>query len=252
MYKSPANTLFVGKNVVFVPECHSTNTLAAQLSQNSTVSEGTVVITRHQTAGRGQRGNTWHVQPGVNLTLSVMLTPGFLLIKDQFFLNIITSLAVRETLVELLSTPDISIKWPNDILVHEKKICGILIENQLAGSSIQTSIVGIGLNVNQENFELPNATSMLLQTNRQFELQAVFDLLMGKIEVHYMKLRQQKYSAEKHDYLKALYRRGEHHRFEAAGESFSGEIVGIDDAGRLAVSTGSEIEYFEVKQIRYL
>lgn len=252
MYKSPANTLFVGKNVVFVPECHSTNTLASQLSQNSPVSEGTVVITRHQTAGRGQRGNTWTVQPGLNLTLSVSLNPGFLAIKNQFFLNITTSLAVRDVLVEHLSMADISIKWPNDILVHGRKICGILIENQLTGSAIQNSIVGIGLNVNQNNFELANATSMVLESKRQFDLQEIFESLMGKLEARYLQLRQQKYTVQKTEYLQSLYRRGERHHFEAGGATFQGEIVGVDEEGRLAVNAGNQMRYFEVKQIRYL
>lgn len=252
MYKSPANTLFVGKNVVFVPECHSTNTLAAQLSQNTPVSEGTVVITRHQTAGRGQRGNTWHVEPGQNLTLSVLLSPGFLAIKNQFWLNVIASLAVRDTLMELLSDADISIKWPNDILVHGKKICGILIENQVTGPQIQTTIIGIGLNVNQDHFELANATSMFLESKRQFDLQVVFETLLGKVEAQYVRLKQQRYSQQKSDYLQTLYRRGEVHPFEAEGQRFQGEIVGIDDEGRLAVKVGSTMKYFEVKQIRYL
>jgi BirA family transcriptional regulator, biotin operon repressor / biotin---[acetyl-CoA-carboxylase] ligase len=252
LYKSPANTLFVGKNVVFVPECHSTNTLAAQLSQNTHVSEGTVVITRHQTAGRGQRGNTWTVEPGQNLTLSILLKPGFLAIKNQFFLNIITSLAVHDTLVEYFRAADISIKWPNDVLVHGNKICGILIENQLTGTTIQTSIAGIGLNVNQINFELPTATSIALQLKRQFDLQNVFELLLSNIEARYLQLKQQKYAALRGEYLNSLYRRGEMHTFESSGVTFNGEIVGIDEEGRLAVNVESEMKYFEVKQIRYL
>jgi BirA family transcriptional regulator, biotin operon repressor / biotin---[acetyl-CoA-carboxylase] ligase len=242
----------VGKNVVFVPECHSTNTLASQLSQNSSVSEGTVVITHHQTAGRGQRGNTWTVEPGQNLTLSICLSPGFLTIKKQFFLNIMTSLAVRDVLEEHLSTPDIYIKWPNDILVHGKKICGVLIENQLTGSTIQGSIIGIGLNVNQHRFELSSATSMFLESNRQFDLQAVFDSILGKIEARYLQLKQLKYAIQKAEYLERLYRRGEQHYYQAERGPFKGEIVGIDEDGRLAVNAGNEMKYFEVKQIRYL
>jgi BirA family transcriptional regulator, biotin operon repressor / biotin---[acetyl-CoA-carboxylase] ligase len=252
LYKSPANTLFVGKNVVFVPECHSTNTLATQLSQNSAVGEGTVVITRFQTAGRGQRGNTWSVEPGQNLTLSVVLTPGFLAVRHQFQLNIMTSLAVRDTLVDLLHIPDISIKWPNDILVHGKKISGILIENQLTGSSIQNSIVGIGVNVNQTRFEISTATSMKNEANQQFDLQHVFEMLLGKIEARYLQVKQSKQSVQLTEYLYSLYRRGERHLYEADSDQFEGEIVGIDDGGRLAINANNEMKYFDVKQIRYL
>jgi BirA family transcriptional regulator, biotin operon repressor / biotin---[acetyl-CoA-carboxylase] ligase len=242
----------VGKNVVFVPECHSTNTLALQLSQNSPVSEGTVVITRHQTAGRGQRGNTWKVEPGQNLTLSILLKPAFLSIKNQFFLNIVISLAVQDVLEEYLSSTAITIKWPNDILVHGRKICGILIENQLTGSTIQSSIAGIGLNVNQADFDLPSATSMFRESKQQFDLQFVFESLLGKIEARYLQLKQQKNTNLKSGYLRVLYRRGERHSFEADGRMFEGEIIGIDEEGRLAVNVGNEMKYFEVKQIRYL
>jgi BirA family transcriptional regulator, biotin operon repressor / biotin---[acetyl-CoA-carboxylase] ligase len=241
----------VGKNVVFVPECHSTNTLATQLSQNPSASEGTVIITHNQTAGRGQRGNVWHAEPGLNLTLSILLKPGFLMIREQFFLNIITSLAVRDLLMEYIDS-DIYIKWPNDILVQKKKVCGILIENQLKGQTIETSIVGIGLNVNQKEFEVSTATSMTLEANRPFELQQVFEKLLGYVEARYLQLKQKKYELLKSTYLQHLYQRGERHHYEAASQQFEGEIIGIAEDGKLAVNADGQIKYFDIKEIRYL
>ncbi len=251
MYKSPANTLFVGKNVVFVPECHSTNTLATQLSQNPSASEGTVVITSNQTAGRGQRGNTWVVEPNRNLTLSLILKPGFLMLSEQFMLNVTVSLAVRDVLAEVLHEA-IHIKWPNDILVHEMKICGILIENQLRGKTIETAVVGIGLNVNQVDSLPVKATSLAKLTNQQYNLNDLFSTLLGRIETRYLQLKQQKRQILKAEYLAALYRINEDHQFEANNQVFNGRITGVDASGRLVVATGNEVRHFEVKEVRYL
>ena len=152
MYKIPANTLFVGKNLVFVPDCPSTNTLALQITQQSPAKEGTLVITDNQTAGKGQRGNVWEAEPRQNLTFSLILKPGFLAVSKQFYLNVVICLALKDYLMEKISRT-VYIKWPNDILVHEKKISGVLIENQLQGAHISNSIVGIGLNMNQKTIQ---------------------------------------------------------------------------------------------------
>src|SRR5690349_7854438 len=150
----------MGHSVVFMPECHSTNDEASRLIESSShVVEGTVVITDSQTSGRGQRGNTWITEPGKNLTFSLLMKPTFLNAQDQFLLNKAFSLGLYDYLNATLQAT-VKIKWPNDMVVNDKKICGILIENQIQGQNIQNSIVGIGLNVNQENFSIPTATSM--------------------------------------------------------------------------------------------
>lgn len=251
MYKIPANTLFIGKNVVFVPECHSTNTLASELTQNPSLLEGTVVITNHQTAGRGQRGNVWEAKAGENLTLSLVLKPVFLPVIKQFYLNIVASLAIHDLVTQHVNK-EVLIKWPNDMLVEGRKICGILIENQLAGAGISCSVCGIGFNVNQSDFSNLLATSLLKETNRPFDLQMILDELMGNLEARYLQLRQGKYEQLKAEYLAKLFRRGEEHLYASEGREFKGEIIGIDEVGRLAVKVDSKIEYFEVKQIRYL
>jgi BirA family biotin operon repressor/biotin-[acetyl-CoA-carboxylase] ligase len=241
----------VGKNVVFVPECHSTNTLATQISQNSSATEGTVVITSNQTAGRGQRGNVWHVEPNQNLTMSIILKPGFLMISEQFFLNVIVSLAMHDVLAEFFNEA-IHIKWPNDILVHEKKICGILIENQLRGKNMETSVIGIGFNVNQTNSLPENATSLAKESKRLWNLDELFGKILGRLESRYLQLKQQKFVVLKTEYLGNLYRKNQKHVFQTDSETFEGEITGVDDQGKLVVAVGNEVRYFEVKQIRYL
>jgi BirA family transcriptional regulator, biotin operon repressor / biotin---[acetyl-CoA-carboxylase] ligase len=251
LYKSPANTLFVGKNVVFVPECHSTNTLALQLSQNTAIAEGTIVITPNQTAGRGQRGSTWQTEAGKNLTASVILKPLFLDIKDQFYLTIATALAIADFL-KSKTVDALSIKWPNDILVQGKKICGILIENQLQGTKLQTAIVGIGLNVNQTSFELPTATSLANLIKQESDINDVLGDLMGYLEARYLQLRQGKFASLKHEYLMHLYWKGERHFFQTAAGEIEAVIVGVGEDGRLAVEVNERLESFDLKEIQFL
>jgi BirA family transcriptional regulator, biotin operon repressor / biotin---[acetyl-CoA-carboxylase] ligase len=251
LYKIPANTVFIGKNLIFVPECHSTNTLALQLTQQPGFADGSIVITANQTAGRGQRGNTWLVQPGVNLTFSVILKPLFLAPKDQFWLTIITSLAVRDFLSSRV--PDtIFIKWPNDILVRHKKICGILIENQIQGSQIQSSIIGIGLNVNQDEFSITTATSLKTLLLNEVDLNDALHSLLQFLEVRYLQLKRGEINSLKHEYLAALYWKDERHLFSAGGTTFTGIIDGIDESGKLKVKTEEEVRLFEVKELAYL
>jgi BirA family transcriptional regulator, biotin operon repressor / biotin---[acetyl-CoA-carboxylase] ligase len=252
LYKIPANTLFLGKHIVFVPECHSTNTLALQLSQNPSTAEGTVVITNKQTAGRGQRGNVWESSPGMNLTFSVVLRPAFLTLQDQFYLTMAASLALHDYLSAKTEKPTV-IKWPNDILVHEKKICGILIENQVQGSRFIAAIAGIGLNVNQSHFSAGTATSMALVTGREESLETVLHGLLEYLEARYLQLRRQDHQRLKEDYLSRLYALNEPRRFASQGSSFEGVIQGIDENGRLAVETRHQgLRYFGIKEIALL
>jgi BirA family biotin operon repressor/biotin-[acetyl-CoA-carboxylase] ligase len=251
LYKIPANTLFIGKNLVFVPDCHSTNTLALQLSQQPTATDGTVVITDHQTAGKGQRGNVWEAEPSMNLTFSLILKPKFLAVNKQFYLNIVICLALRDYLKE--RTPDpIHIKWPNDILVHEKKISGVLIENQLQGNEIINAIAGVGLNINQRSFEAPRATSLANLTGRAFNLDAELGALLGFIESRYLQLRQDKYEMLMNSYLESLYRINARHTFSHDGTTFEGVIRNLDESGKLRIQTEGGIRSFTVKEIAYV
>lgn len=250
MYKIPANTLFMGKNLVFVPECPSTNAFALQISQQQRAEEGTLVITDHQTAGKGQRGNTWEAEPGKNLTFSLILKPAFLAVNKQFFLNIVICLALKDYLTE--ETPDDTyIKWPNDILVHERKISGILIENQLQGNTIVTAVAGVGLNINQQRFSVPRATSLSLISSRDYDLQQVLHTVLGYIESRYLQLRSGRYESLKDEYLQYLYRRNESHTFVSGGASFVGVIEDVDEVGRLLIRTTEGMRAFGVKEVGF-
>lgn len=251
MYKIPASTLFLGKNLLFMPECHSTNTVALELCHRQAVPEGTLVITNQQTSGRGQRGNTWESADGMNLTFSVILKPGFLAVTNQFLLSIITSLAIHDYLAKTCDAR-ISIKWPNDILANEFKISGILIENQLMGQQFTNVVVGIGLNVNQQQFASAFASSMALVSKKLFDLQEVLEGVLNYLEARYLQLRQNKVDELKADYLENLYRLQELHSFQSMGQEFEGRITGVDADGKLRVlSSGGERAY-GIKEISFV
>lgn len=248
MYKIPANTLFVGKNLVFVPDCHSTNSLAMDLGQRASAAEGTVVITDNQYSGRGQRGNLWISEPGKNLTFSVLLKPN-VRPDQQFVLTQVVALAVADYITT--KTTAVKIKWPNDILVNDRKICGILIESSLSGAQVQFVIAGIGLNMNQTVFQNPRATSLKLETGKEFNLNTELDELLQMLEVRYLQLREGNAAKLHQDYLQRLYRLGEQHEFNALQEFVTGSIESVDEQGRLKVSIAGTTKSFNLKEISF-
>lgn len=251
MYKIPAKTLFTGQNLVFVPECHSTNVLALEMSQKRALPEGSVVITNNQSRGKGQLGNAWITEPGKNLTLSIVVRPNFLAIQDQFYLTMATSLALVDLLKGLAAEKAIHIKWPNDILMDRKKVCGILIENQLQGTSITQTIVGIGLNVNQSQFHLAQATSMKIVTGLEYDLNEVMASLCEKFEAWYLQLRDGRIDQIKQAYLANLFLHGQNSNFMDSTGLFNGTIMGVDAAGRLMVEKNGQVVYYNTKEIHH-
>lgn len=248
------NTLFVGQQLIWLPSCPSTNSEAQALIVQNRASEGCTVITDAQTAGRGQRGNTWEAAPGENLTLSVVLQPTFLAAPVQFALSQAVALAVHDwagTLLGEAATPALRLKWPNDLYFNDQKLGGILIENTLGGSKIQHSIVGMGLNVNQQQFDVMTATSLAQLTGRRYQLPTVAALLLECLERRYLQLRSGQVGALRQAYLRVLYRHQEVHPFEVAGRVVPGQIVGVDDDGRLAVEIAGELRRFGMQEIRY-
>jgi BirA family transcriptional regulator, biotin operon repressor / biotin---[acetyl-CoA-carboxylase] ligase len=251
LYKIPANTLFMGKNLVYLPECHSTNTLAAELAQRTAAVEGTTIVTDNQTQGRGQRGNEWFSEPAKNLTFSLIVRPVFLRPIDQFNLTMAVSLALRDFLTQHIHGP-VKIKWPNDMLIRDKKVCGILIENSLAGDAIQYSIVGIGLNVNQETFSLPAASSMKIITGIDFSLADLLCSLLEFLEQRYLQLRSGKTLELRNDYLKSLYGIGEPRNFADAEGEWQGTIEGVTQHGKLLILKQGFIKSYDMKEIHFI
>jgi BirA family transcriptional regulator, biotin operon repressor / biotin---[acetyl-CoA-carboxylase] ligase len=250
LYKIPANTLFAGKRLVFMPSCHSTNTLAMEMVRGTATMEGTVVITHEQTAGRGQLGASWIAEPGKNLTLSLILKPGFLPLSQQHYFTMAIALGIYDVLS--MHCDQVAIKWPNDLYVGHRKIGGILIENTLKGSFLDTSVVGIGLNVNQTMFGLPHATSLCLATGTPHSLPHVFEHLMECLEKRYLQLRGGHTQALRDTYHRVLYRRGQPQDFIIKGKPYTATVQEVDDLGRLVVHGENGLESFQNKEIEWV
>ena len=245
------HTLFIGQQLYFLPVCESTNSEAQQLLIKNEATEGCTVITHQQTKGRGQRGNFWEAEPGKNVTLSVILSPSFLAARQQFYLNIAVSLAVLDLLHEL-GLHQAQVKWPNDLFYEGKKLGGILIENTINSYILQHSIIGIGLNVNQLNFDYTTATSMRNVTGDTLDVEEVTVRLLELLEKRYLELRSGKMSKQRHEYLQALYRYQELHPFLVDNQQVQGQIVGVDENGCLAVEINNKLRYFAFKEISYI
>ena len=245
------NTLFMGQQLFFLPVCASTNSEAQQLLLKNEATEGCVVLTDEQTQGRGQRGNSWEAAPGKNITLSVILSPVFLAVRHQFYLNMAVSLAVLDLLREQ-GLDKARVKWPNDLYFEDRKLGGILIENTVTSQSIQHSIVGIGLNVNQLHFGIGTATSLAAEVGTQLDVKRLVNRLLELLEKRYLELRSGKIDKLKYEYLQALYRYQEKHRYRIGSEEVEGQIMGVDEDGRLALEVEGELRYFGFKEIAYL
>lgn len=227
----------------------STNNYAAHLLKSTKVSSGTVIFAKDQQHGRGQRSNVWTSQAGKNLTCSLIFFPS-IQIKDAFYLNLATSLAVRKTLSDLGVAAQI--KWPNDILVKGNKICGILIENQINGRSVNSSIIGIGLNVNQLEFGAQvRATSLKKELGREIEVDVVFDQLYGYLDFYLNLLLESNWKLLKKHYYEHLYQKGILAKYEDVDGVFEGIIEGIDDTGRLQLRKNGVLKSYDLKELIY-
>jgi len=245
-------TLFLGKNIYSFPSCDSTNLEAAKKIQEGACLEGDLFITQNQMAGRGQRGNSWESEIGNNLTFSIVLKPHFLLISEQFQLNMAISLAILESFGSELGNK-LKVKWSNDIYYGDKKLGGVLIENILQGHKITHSIIGIGLNINQLIFENPKAISLSNITGKKYDLDKKITQVVEKIERNYIFLKQGKKDLIKTKYLSQLYWYQEIHKFQdtKTQKKFEGQIIGIDALGKLAVEINKEVHYFNFKEIEF-
>ncbi|MGY4538900.1 BirA family biotin operon repressor/biotin-[acetyl-CoA-carboxylase] ligase [Mucilaginibacter sp. UYNi724] len=246
--------LFVGQNLVSLKEVDSTNTFLKNILSNSKpVPEGTVIMAEDQFAGRGQRDNKWHAQPGKNLTFSILLNPTFLSAQQQFDLTRAISMGVYDALHPLLRD-SLKIKWPNDIYYGDAKLGGMLIENILQGSQIKHSIIGIGLNINQENFhpDAVNATSIKKILQRDYELKNILAEICNNIEAYYLHLKAGRIEFVRNLYLSRLYWLNERHAFKSNGEIFEGVIKNVEPAGMLVVDNNGKDETYNLKEIEFL
>ncbi len=238
-----------------VSQTASTNTYLSRLA--ATLPGGTVIYTPCQTAGRGQKGNSWESEEGKNLTFSQLLKHPPVMARDQFYLSEAAAMAVVESLTDEAGD-GFTVKWPNDVYWRDKKVCGMLLENSLDGSNIAHCIVGIGINVNQERFlsDAPNPVSLIQITGREHDLETLLKRVCSRIENMVDALYDMDARNDLHQcYMKALYRNdGQLHPYEdATGHRFMASVAGIAPDGTLTLchEDGSRHNYLfkEVKHI---
>ena len=241
--------------LVHINETNSTNNYLQTLCARQQTEEFTTVVADFQTSGRGQRGNSWESAPGMNLTFSTVLYPSALKAREQFTLSMLIALSVYDTLSTYAE--GFSIKWPNDIYWKDKKICGILIENELEGTYLLRCIAGIGVNINQEHFvsPAPNPVSLKQILGRETDKQEVLESILKRLFSYYIPLISQKPNIKEtihSDYLNAQYRhkgmypyRDENGEFKASLETIEpdGHLLLRDENGMLRKYAFKEVQY---------
>lgn len=245
------NTLIIGKVLHELNSCDSTNNFAKDLIAKSKPLEGSVVITDKQTAGRGQFGNSWEGEEAQNIALSIILYPN-LEVGEQFYLSKIISIACVEAL-KSISNLDFKIKWPNDIYYHKQKIGGILIENQISGAKITNAVVGIGINLNQENFEgLQNASSLFNLVRYVLNRKKCTEILLEHIDAHYLKLRSKDFLGIDKNYHAKLLSYKEEFQFLENCVLKKAILKEVNAAGQLKVEELGKERLFNFKEIEWV
>ncbi len=246
------DSVFPDRKVIRLEEAASTNSYLLQLSAKQNLPEGTAVVADNQTRGRGQGDNSWESAPGRNLTFSIILYPRTVKGADQFLLSKTAALAVRDFAVRRVS--DVSVKWPNDVYVGERKIAGILIENFIEGAYLTRSVIGIGLNVNQEEFhgDAPNPVSLRQLTGCVYDLAACLEELVESIADRYGMIAGRRDQLHT-DYLQYLYRAGKLCKYAADGEIFEAVVTGVNKYGMIEMTTSeNKRKTFAFKEVRFL
>ncbi len=241
-------TLSFGETTIFLPKTDSTNLEAWRNIKSRNLAEGTMIWTNNQTDGKGAGQKIWMSEPDKNLTASFVIFPKHLEAEKQFYLNKAVSLAVRESVYNILKKKhEVFVKWPNDIIVNNSKIAGILIENTILGNNLNETVIGIGLNVNQDFFpnNLVNPISLKRVINKNIEIYLCAEELCKQLAKYYKMILQNDYQAIDNKYLAHLYLLNEVAEYKTEGKIFEGKIIGISEYGKLILlhKNGKAKEY---------
>ncbi|HQO49567.1 MAG TPA: biotin--[acetyl-CoA-carboxylase] ligase [Bacteroidales bacterium] len=232
----------------------STNKVVHEMYMNNAVRKPVCVTAAFQTAGKGLEQNMWFSSDGKNLLLSLGFKPDFLRPEEQFELTKIVSLALLETVGQFLENEKLFIKWPNDIYCRDQKIAGILISNLIQGREIELTIVGIGLNINEQNFpqSIPNPVSMIQLLGEVVKVEDVLDVFLV---VFASKINEFRFSREKihEDYLTNLLYYNEKRNYLVSKDQISGTITGVNAYGHLRLKTDDgDVMEFDLKEIVFI
>ena len=239
--------------IIRIDETDSTNRWMKELIQlhpSEETQHEMVVVCDYQTAGRGCGSNSWEAEPGKNLLMSVLMHPKKVSARTQFIITQIVSVALCRTIETVIGSEHrVTIKWPNDIYVGDKKICGVLIENSIAGRRIKDCIIGIGLNVNQTEFrsDAPNPVSIAQLTGKETDREEVLNTFLEELS------KQCENRNIHHDYLRKMYRRNGMYPFETEGSRFMARVAGVNDDGRLMLEDEDGIAHlFRFKEVTFI
>lgn len=240
--------------IVHITETNSTLSFIKELQKEGGLSNGFTIYADFQNSGRGQKGNSWESERGKNLLFSTILFPNSLEAHDQFILSQIVSLSIIDVLSD--ESSDFSIKWPNDIYWHKKKIAGILIENNIMGDFLSQSAIGVGINLNQTNFmsDAPNPISLKQVTQKTYDIRKMLAKIIEKIKFYYESSNSEK-NIEKirSEYKKHLFRKRGAYLFADEGGTFEAEIEDVENSGLLVLKKKSgKIQKYAFKEIRYV
>lgn len=234
-------------------EVISTNTSLREWIREGDLPEGSVVVADFQTGGRGQLGNVWESEAGKNLTFSIVLYPDCIPARSQFLISQIAALSVKETLDYYVD--GITVKWPNDIYWKDRKICGMLIENDLSGPTIYCSVIGIGMNLNQAVFrgDAPNPVSLTQITGQYYDRDEVLNRFLRSFYAYYLLLLQDKQTEIREAYQSALYRRQGYYPYKEESGEFEAAIYAIEPTGHLMLQLrDGSIRRYAFKEVTYL
>ncbi len=251
-------TRVIGNVFISLDSIDSTNKYAADLIAHDKAPHGTVILAHEQTAGRGQRGRTWTSAKGLDIAASVVVRPDWLYADGQFILAQAAALAVHDVVAEAMHTvvdgrnERVRIKWPNDVLIDRRKVAGILIQNEISGNKVATSIIGIGINMNSSELEAElNATSLRMETGMEQDLGALLIHLCQRLE-HWMALAQAHPPELGVRYAALLWSRNRFADMELDGAPFSARPMDVDRSGRLLVEDASgQVQAFGLDRLRF-
>lgn len=240
--------------IFHLPETGSTNSYAIEILSKDRPAEGFAIVAEHQTKGKGTDTNTWESEKGMNLTFSLILYPSFTA-DQQFILNKAISLGIHDFLKTELNIKNVTIKWPNDIYIGDKKVCGILIQNSVIGNKLDYVVVGIGLNVNQTLFtgDAPNPVSLKMVTGINYELGELLVKLLPYIFEKYAMVKPETSGKIENNYHKVLYRMLEWHHYIVKGTEIYARITGTNTFGHLLLETETgQVLICDLKEVKFI
>ncbi|MCC5922210.1 MAG: biotin--[acetyl-CoA-carboxylase] ligase [Crocinitomicaceae bacterium] len=237
----------IGNKIIELPSIDSTNNYVAKEFMSGSLAEGTVILAAIQTAGKGQRGNKWHSTPYENLTFSFPLSLKSKLLTEPIAINFVTSIAL--CLLVRSHCDDAAIKWPNDIVVANRKIAGILIEKQYYSSNKVNAVVGIGLNINQKHFSVKNATSLFNETGCIYAPKEVLLQFIAQFNFWVT----QPFEVLEEKYHELLWLKNKISQFKSIdGECFEGAIIQVNRDGKINIKTNQTERYFANGEIHFI